>query len=137
MATPFPLEILTPEYSFFRGQAEGVIVMSPDGELCVLAGHVPLVTPLEIGSIRIHADGQWKEAFISNGFMEVGGGGAVIVAQACEWPENIDVSRAKAKMEETQARLRQETSIREHRVTQLAMTRAMARLRVTARGGQG
>ena len=131
MPTPFHLDILTPEHSFFSGEAEGVIVTTPDGEICVLAGHTPMVTPLEIGSIRINAGGQWKEAFLSEGFMEVGLGGTVIVTQACEWPENIDVTRAMATLERASEILRQQTSIREHKVNQISLSRAMARLRVT------
>jgi len=131
MPTTFPLDILTPEHSFFSGEAEGVTVSTPDGELCVLAGHVPLVTPLEIGSIRICTNGQWKEAFLSEGFMEISRGGTVIVTQACEWPENIDVKRAEATMERTREQLRQQTSIRDHKINQIALARAMARLRVT------
>jgi len=131
MPTPFHLDILTPEHSFFSGQAEGVVVATPDGEICVLAGHAPLVTPLEIGSIKLCVDGQWKEAFLSEGFMEVSHGRTVIFTQACEWPENIDVNRARALMERSRECLRQQTSVREHKTNQIALARAMARLRVT------
>ena len=131
MPTPFPLDILTPEHSFFSGQAEGVIVMTPDGEICILAGHEPIVTPLKIGSVRLNIDGQWKEALISEGFMEVGHSKTVIVTQACEWPENIDVGRAQATLERAREQLRQQISMREYKANQITMARAMARLRVT------
>ena len=131
MPTPFQLDILTPEHSFFSGEAQGVVVCTPDGEICVLASHAPLVTPLEIGAIKLCADGQWKEAFISEGFMEVSRTRTVIFTQACEWPENIDVNRAQMHLERVQERLRQQMSIREHKINQISLARAMARLRVT------
>jgi F-type H+-transporting ATPase subunit epsilon len=131
MPTPFQLDILTPEHAFYSGPAEGVAVTTPDGELCVLARHAPLVTPLEIGSIRLNIGGAWKEAFISEGFMEVGHSRTVIFTQACEWPENIDVRRAEATLQRTQERLRQQKSMREYKTNQIALSRAMARLRVT------
>jgi F-type H+-transporting ATPase subunit epsilon len=130
---PFQLDIFTPEHSFYSGPAEGVVVITPDGEICVLAHHVPLVTPCEIGIIRLNIGGQWKEAFLSEGFMEVGHDRTVIFTQACEWPETIDVQRAEAVMQRTQERehRRQQLSIREHKINQIALARAMARLRVT------
>ena len=131
MPTPFQLDILTPEHAFYSGPTEGVAVTTPDGELCVLARHAPLVTPLEIGSIRLHLDGQWKEAFISEGFMEVGHSRTVIFTQACEWPENIDARRAEEAEQRQRELLRQRTSIREQKSSQIALARAMARLRVT------
>jgi len=131
MPTPFQLDILTPEHAFYSGPAEGVIVTTPDGELCVLARHTPLVTPIKIGSIRLNIGGAWKEAFVSEGFMEVGNSRTVIFTQACEWPEDIDRRRAEEAMQRERERLRQQTSIREQKASQIALARAMARLRVT------
>ena len=131
MPIPFQLDILTPERSFYSGPAEGVAVTTPDGEICVLAMHTPLVTPLEIGTIELNIAGQWKEAFISEGFMEVGHSRTVIFTQACEWPEDIDRRRAEEAAQREQERLRQQRSIREQKASQIALARAMARLRVT------
>jgi len=131
MPTAFQLDILTPERLFYSGPAEGVTVVTPDGELCVLARHAPLVTPLEIGSIRLNIEGEWKEAFVSEGFMEVGHSRTVIFTQACEWPEDIDAKRAQEALQRERERLRQQTSIREQKSSQIALARAMARLRVT------
>ena len=131
MPSPFQLDILTPERAFYSGPAEGVVVTTPDGELCVLAGHTPLVTPLEIGSIQLNIGGQWKRAFVSEGFMEVGHSSTVIFTQACEWPEEIDARRAEESRQRQQERLRQQMSIREQKSSQIALARAMARLRVT------
>ena len=131
MPTPFRLDILTPERAFYSGPAEGVAVTTPDGEICVLAQHAPLVTPLAIGTIQLNIDGKWKEAFISEGFMEVGHNRTVIFSQACEWPEDIDARRAEQAEQRERELLRQQTSIREQKSSQIALARAMARLRLT------
>ena len=131
MPSPFQLDILTPERSFYSGPAEGVVVGTPDGEICVLARHTPLVTPVEIGALKLNIGGAWKEAFISEGFMEVGASHTVIFTQACEWPENIDVQRAEATLQRAREHLRQQKSMREYKSNQIALARAMARLRVT------
>ena len=131
MPSPFQLDIMTPERSFFSGEIQGVVVATPDGEICVLAHAAPMVTPLNIGTVRLNVDGTWKEAFLSDGFMEVGHGRTVIFTQACEWPENIDVARAEEVARRAQEKLRHQTSIREYRTNKIALARAMARLRVT------
>ena len=132
MPKPFQLDIFTPERSFFSGEAEGIIVDTPDGELCVLADHEPMVTPLQIGTMRLNVDGAWRDAFVSEGFMEVRPERAVVFTQACEWPENIDVQRAEATLQQAEERLRQQNSQREYKTTQITLARAMARLRVTS-----
>ena len=131
MPTPFQLDILTPEHLFYSGLSEGVIVTTPDGELGVQASHAPLVTPLEVGVIDLNIGGAWKQAFISEGFMEVGSSRTVIFTQACEWPEDIDRRRAEEAAQRERERLRQQRSIREQKSSQIALARAMARLRVT------
>ncbi|MDR1734825.1 MAG: ATP synthase F1 subunit epsilon [Oscillospiraceae bacterium] len=130
MATPFHLHIMTPEREFFDGNAEGVIVTVPDGELCVMAGHMPLLTPLNIGIIRINLGGEWKHAFISDGFMEVSHKETIIITQACEWPEDIDAARAEEVKRRAAEKLRQQVSTREYVMNKAALARAMARLRV-------
>ena len=47
----FPLEIIDSQKSIFKGAAEKVTLPSIDGEVTVLADHMPLVTPLTLGEI--------------------------------------------------------------------------------------
>jgi F-type H+-transporting ATPase subunit epsilon len=131
MSRTYLLDILTPEHPFFSGQVEALTVYAPDGSITVLGGHAPLITPLEAGSLQIKTEGQWKEAFHAEGFMEVTRTGVVVFAQSCEWPENIDPHRALEAKLRAEERLRQRQSIKEHKLSQLALTRAMARLHIT------
>ena len=67
----FYLEIITPEKVFFRGEVESVNIPSIGGACTVMAGHQPMVFATEPGTISITADGQTREAFMSEGFIEV------------------------------------------------------------------
>ena len=131
MSKLFKLEILTPERQFLDREVEAVTVVAPDGELTVLADHAPLVAAMDIGSIRIKYDGQWHETFISEGFIEVKSEGVLIFTQASEWPEEIDINRAIAAEKRAAERLRQKQSVTEYKQSKIALSRAMARLRVT------
>lgn len=127
----FNLKILTPERKFFDGSVEAVTITAPDGKLTVLAGHAPLITPVKVGNISVKIDGQWKDTFNSEGFMEVHHEGALVFVQACEWPEEIDVRRAEEARSRAEEHLRQKQSMSEYRQSKLALARAMARLKAT------
>ncbi|MGI6114898.1 MULTISPECIES: ATP synthase F1 subunit epsilon [unclassified Clostridium] len=131
MATLFPIEIDTPERRFFEGQVESVILDTPDGKIGIMAGHRQITSTLDVGEISMLQDGEWKHAFCSAGFFIVLDGKLTIMAQTVEWPEEIDVRRAKEALERAEEALRQKQSIREYMLSKASMARAMARLRVT------
>ncbi|NLO45507.1 MAG: ATP synthase F1 subunit epsilon [Clostridiales bacterium] len=127
----FNLNIMTPERMFFSGKAKGLIITAPDGELCILAGHIPLVAPIVIGVLKINLNGEWKSAFCSEGFIEVLHNSVTVFVQACEWPEEIDIVRARRSLERAREHLRQKQSVKEYKESKIALSRAMARLRIT------
>ncbi len=130
----FKLNILTPEKEFYNNQAEAVVVQAQDGSLGIYADHAPMVAVLPIGSLRIKtSEGEWKEAFHTRGFIEVLHNEVLVFVLACEWPEDIDVVRARHALEEEKEKLRQKQSINEYKASKIALARAMGRLRVSQR----
>jgi F-type H+-transporting ATPase subunit epsilon len=130
-AASFDLQILTPERIFFNGDVEAVTVPAPDGGLTVLAHHTPLVCPLAVGTIDIKQDEVWRECVNSEGFMEVHHDGVIVFVQACEWPDEIDASRAEQARRRAEEYLRQKRSLSEYNQSKIALARAMARLSAT------
>ncbi len=131
----FLLEIITPERTFYSDRARQVIVTAIDGCLGVLKGHVPMVTSLAVGEVRIQAaDGSWRSAACSEGFMRAGPNHTLITVQTAEWPEEIDVNRAKMQLMHAEEQLRQKESMREYTASKNKLARAVLRLRV---GGKG
>lgn len=131
MANTFYLEIITSNRIFFQGDCEHLVITAIDGHMGILAGHEPLVTCLPTGELKYMVDGQWKYAAISEGFIEVMPDRAVILADSCELPEEIDIKRAEEARERAQEMLRQQQSIREYYETQAALNRAMNRLKIS------
>lgn len=131
MASTFNLEIVTPERKFFSGQVEMVILKTPEGEMGILQGHVPMVVAVAIGPLKIKKDGEWLEAVLTEGFMEVKQDKTVILTDTAEWPNEIDVNRAKAAKERAEERLQRQISQLEYYRSQAALARALARLKVT------
>ena len=95
MARTFPFEVHTPSHLFFRGEVEEVIVTITDGEIGILAGHMACISPVKSGFLRIRdRDGSWKNAFTSEGIIEVKEHKTVLMSEAAEWGSEIDVDRA-------------------------------------------
>lgn len=126
----FMLEIVTPEQILFKDEVQFLVAPAVEGELGVLRNHAPLVAALKIGVLR-YKDAQDKEQKIamSGGFMEVVDNTARVLAETAEHGHEIDVLRAKAAAERARRRLAQRDENMNYSRAQLAMQRAIARLR--------
>ena len=130
MASTFYVEIVTPERSFFSGDVEMIVLNTPEGEMGVLYGHIPMVVAVAVGPMKILQKGEWVNAFLSEGFMEVKQDKTIILADTAEWPHEIDENRAKAAKLRAQERLCSHLSHKEYIQSQAALSRALERLKV-------
>jgi F-type H+-transporting ATPase subunit epsilon len=100
--------------------------------MTIYRDHIPLIAGLAIGEMRIRfADGAWNSAFTSIGFIEVRRDKVIVFVQACEWPEDIDVNRAREAAERAERKMRENQSRMQYRHSQISLARAMARLRAS------
>ena len=91
----FRLQVISPDRIFYDGNVEMVELTTSEGEMGVLKGHIPLTAILVPGVLKIKEDGQVKRAALHDGFVEIFQDHMTILAESCEWPEEIDVNRAK------------------------------------------
>lgn len=128
----FALEVVTPERVAYSGQVASLQVPGSEGSFGVLAGHIPLLTSLQIGRLRfVEEDGSEVQMAISGGFVEVGREQVAVLAETAERVEEIDVARAEAARQRAEERL---ARAREERVdvarAQAALARAINRIRI-------
>jgi len=104
MAKSFPLEIFTPERLFYWGDAEIVICRTLSGEEGFMADHIWGCKLLDIGELRFREKDQkeFRIAAISGGYIDVKER-ILIFTDTAEWPEAIDVKRAKEKQSHAEA----------------------------------
>ncbi len=133
MAATFHLSIITPEHSFFEGTVEMLVLNTPDGEVAIAAGHIPMVISTVEGELRLHQNGRCRWAAASSGFATVIQDQVLLMLQTAEWPEEIDIKRAERAEHEARERLRQKRSMEEYHMARSMLARAMARLRVSNR----
>lgn len=99
------LEIVTPEEPVLSEEATEVILPGEVGEVGILPGHVPLITSLKTGAMRVHENGLTKKLFVDGGFAEVLDNTINVLAERCEFAEDIDVEEAKSNLESLQQEL--------------------------------
>ena len=131
MAGTFFLEIVAPDRKFFSGEVETLILKTPEGEIGILKGHMPMVVAVAIGPIKIVKDGEWLEAVVSEGFIEIRQEKTIMLVDTAEWPNEVDINRAKAAAERARERLQSQLSQIEYIRSQAALQRALTRLKVT------
>ncbi len=82
----FPLNISSPDGDLFRGDAEMLILRGTEGDLAVMAGHVPFVTAVVPGRCAvITAEGDRKEGAIEEGLLTVDAEKVTVLTSALAW----------------------------------------------------
>lgn len=109
-----------------------VVAPGIEGELGIMAGHIPLVTRLKIGVLKILTPEEEITVAVSEGYMEVTGERVLILAEAAELPEEIDVERALEAKRRAEERLATADKVDFARA-QASLQRAVTRLRVAGR----
>jgi len=128
------VKIVTPYAMFFDGPAEMVVMTCKDGELGVMPGHAPLLGALTPGETRLKINGEWRLAATTNGYSEVGPALTILVVNAAEWADQIDVPRAKSALGRAEAHLKEADFPLQERIhARHGIARAKARLKVAAK----
>ena len=126
----FNLTIVTPERSFFSDDVDMVVVNALEGEMAVLKNRLPIITPLKTGKIRIFNDNKERVAAVVDGYINVGTYSTIVVTNAAEWPEEIDVERALEAKRQAEERLKRDKG-KDVIQAQLALRRALNRIEVS------
>ncbi len=131
MATPYHVRLVSADRELYSGPATYVHVAGIDGEMGILAHHLPLVTPLKIAAVEVETDGGERLVFaVHGGFVEVGTDGVTILAEVAETRDMIQVERARQALERAGRRLSGTPGAVDRVRAEAALERARTRLRV-------
>lgn len=127
MADTFRLKIISPNGVFYDGNVERIVVRGTEGEFGILAKHTPFTTTLALGTFHIQLeDGKKKLGTLLGGLATVNAHETIILTDAAEWPEDIDLNRAKEAKERALQRLKD--SQYDAARAQIALERAIIRI---------
>ena len=127
------LDIVTAERVVFSEEVEVVIAPGVQGQLGILPHHAPLMTTLEPGELRVRKGGEETSLAISGGFLEVRPDRVIVLADAAERDEEIDIARAEAAKRRAQEQIAHPTPEVDIAQAEAALRRSLARLRVGER----
>lgn len=124
----FSLQIISPERIFYEGEVEMVELRTSEGDIGILKGHIPLTAIIAPGIMKIKTGTEEKEAALHDGFLEILKDKVTILAESCEWPEEIDINRANEAKIRAERRLKGAESGINGRRAELALRRSLTRL---------
>lgn len=125
----FQLEVISPERIFYDGEVEMVELTTIEGDIGVYANHIPLTTIVAPGIMTItEGGGQLKEAAVLEGFMEITQEKVTILAQSCEWPDEIDINRAREAKERAERRIKSNDENINLSRAELALKKSLVRI---------
>jgi F-type H+-transporting ATPase subunit epsilon len=128
------LEIVTPEAKSFSGEVDMVVLPGVEGELGILPMHVPLMTRLLPGEVRILRDGKQTELVVGTGFVEVSQTHVSILTDMAMADTEIDEAAAEEAVKRAEARAREkDLNAEEVAEIQSSIARSLAQLKFKRR----
>ena len=129
MAKTFHVDIVSAEQSIFSGEASLVVAPGEAGELGILPEHIPLLTRIKPGTVRIQqASGEDEVIYVSGGMMEVQPDIVTILADTSVRAHDLDEAKALEAKRRAEEALTNRTSAFEVAKAQAELAEAAAQI---------
>ena len=93
------LEIVTPEARVFSETIDTVVIPTVDGEIGILPGHIPLLTQVQDGELRVTKGTVVSFLAVGGGFAQVSGDKVSILAERAITEDKIDEKAVENAMQ--------------------------------------
>jgi F-type H+-transporting ATPase subunit epsilon len=133
MAATLKLEIVTPEEKIYSEDVSMVTLPGSEGELGVYPNHVPVLTALKPGELRIVKDGRETAMAVGEGFVEIKTDAVSILTDMALQSEKIDIEAAEKAVASAQAAMKEDHTTEEVAAIQASLQKALAQLHVKRR----
>ena len=133
MAQQIRLEVVTPNGARVNEDVDIVNAPGFGGDFGVLANHAPFLSTIKIGTLSYENGRDRKALMVSGGFCEVSNNKITFLVESAEYGSEIDVERAMRAQERAEKRLAQAAQHTEDfnkKRAEVALQRAIMRLRV-------
>ncbi|HTP02207.1 MAG TPA: ATP synthase F1 subunit epsilon [Anaerolineales bacterium] len=92
---PIRCEIVSQDRTVFQGDVDMIVLPGAGGEMGVLPHHAPVLTTLKYGVVKVRRAGKEDIFAVAGGVAEVQPDLVIVLADAAENVEEIDVARAQ------------------------------------------
>lgn len=128
MAT-IKVDVVSAEGEIFSGQARFVALPGEAGELGVLPGHIPLITRIRPGAVRIETeDGKEEFVFVAGGILDIQPGSVTVLADTAIRGKDLDEAKAEAARAAAEEALANRTGDLDYAAVQSELAAAVAQL---------
>ena len=103
---PLTLEIVTPEAKVYSDTIDSVVIPTVQGEIGILPGHIPLITQVEDGELRVTKGTQTDLLAVSGGFAQIDGDRVRVLAEHAIDEKKIDENAVEAALKRAEEQLR-------------------------------
>ncbi len=127
----FTFELVTPERIVLKEKADQITLPTPDGEITLLPHHIPLVTLVSAGELRLKRDNKEIPLVVTGGYLEVNGSFVRLLTDEAEHAAEIDEAKAEAARQRAE-KVQKEAYQDEKAYAEAAamLERSLARLRI-------
>nr|YP_003933920.1 ATP synthase CF1 epsilon subunit [Erodium texanum]ACH47696.1 ATP synthase CF1 epsilon subunit [Erodium texanum]ADJ66319.1 ATP synthase CF1 epsilon subunit [Erodium texanum] len=101
------LRVLTPKRILWDSKVKEIILSIDDGKMGVLPNHVPLVTGLDTGILKIRLNDQWVTIALMGGFARIRNNEILVFAHDGEKVSDIDPQEAQQTLQIAKDNLRE------------------------------
>ena len=127
----FKLRVISPDRVFYEGEVIMLELNTLDGIVGIYKNHMPMTYIIEPGVMRItESEESVKEAALHSGFIQILQEEITVLAEAVEWPDEIDENRAKEAQIRAERRLEMKEANLNAQRAELALRRALTRQEV-------
>ena len=106
MADKFTVEVISPDKTILKSEAEEVVIPSYEGLMGILKDHISLITFLRPGIIILkESENQEKKYFVEDGIVEFSNNNLLILTSTVEDVKNFDKSSIYKLIEEEEKKL--------------------------------
>ena len=103
------VKVIAPDKIVWDDSAEEIVLPSTTGQLGILTDHVPLLTALDVGVMRLKKDGSktWESLALLGGFAEIENNEVKILVNGAEIGNSIDKNQAGIDFENAEKNLKE------------------------------
>nr|YP_010156028.1 ATP synthase CF1 epsilon subunit [Cumathamnion serrulatum]QQY85361.1 ATP synthase CF1 epsilon subunit [Cumathamnion serrulatum] len=94
------IQIIAPDKIVWDADAEEAILPSSTGQLGILTGHIPLLTALDIGVMRVKINREWQPIILLGGFAEIENDQLTILVNGAEAISEVNLEEVQKNLEE-------------------------------------
>ena len=135
MANTLRLEIVTPLEKAYSDDVQMVVIPGVEGEMGIYPMHIPVMTEIKPGELKIIKDGQESDFAVGEGFVEITQTSVTVLTDMAVAESAIDERTVEKAIERAQAALRSGEALKaeEFAAMEATLEKSLVQLRLKRR----